>query len=217
MNKPIISVKNLQKKYRKRNVFQNLNLDIFPNTITTIYGESGSGKSTLIHIMGLLEKTSKGEVYFKNQKAPRPNTFRARKLLKNEISFLFQNFALINDRSVNYNLNLAYNHKIDHQKFDQEKAKLLQQFLPKISLKQKVATLSGGEQQRLALIRALLKPGEIIFGDEPTGSVDPKNREKIFKIFQYAKENGKTIVLVSHDPYIIDKSDYKYQLHELHS
>lgn len=122
---------------------------------------------------------------------------------------------MINDKSVNYNLNLAYNHKVNHQKFDQEKVKLLQQFLPKISLKQKVATLSGGEQQRLALIRALLKPGEIIFGDEPTGSVDPKNREKIFKIFQYAKENGKTIVLVSHDPYIIEKSDYKYKLNDL--
>ncbi|QNQ84375.1 ATP-binding cassette domain-containing protein [Lactobacillus sp. PV037] len=217
MTNPILSVKNLSKKYRKKIIFQNLNLDIFPNTITTIYGESGSGKSTLIHIMGLLEKPSKGKIYFKEQQAPRPNTFRARKILKNEISFLFQNFALINDKSVNYNLNLAYNHKINHQEFEQEKARLLQQFLPQVSLKQKVAILSGGEQQRLALIRALLKPGEIIFGDEPTGSVDPKNREKIFKIFQYAKENGKTVILVSHDPYIINKSDYKYQLQDLTS
>lgn len=215
MTNPILSVKNLQKKYRKRIIFQNLNLNIFPHTITTIYGESGSGKSTLIHIMGLLEKPSKGEVYFKDQKAPRPNTFRARRILKNEISFLFQNFALINDRSVNYNLNLAYNRKINRSEFEQEKEKLMQQFLPKISLKQKVATLSGGEQQRVALIRALLKPGEIIFGDEPTGSVDPKNREKIFDIFKYAKENGKTIVLVSHDPYIINRSDHKYHLHNL--
>lgn len=90
MTNPILSVKNLQKKYRKRNVFQNLNLDIFPNTITTIYGESGSGKSTLIHIMGLLEKPSKGKVYFKDQKAPRPNTFRARKILKKKLVFFFK-------------------------------------------------------------------------------------------------------------------------------
>jgi len=84
-----------------------------------------------------------------------------------------------------------------------------------IDEKTKVGVLSGGQQQRIALARAILKPGELLLCDEPTGSLDPTNKEIIFRALEQLKEQGKTILIVSHDPYIIENSDIIYDIKSL--
>lgn len=218
MNKPIIQLDNLTMKFKEKTIFENLNLDIAENKITTIYGDSGSGKSTLLNIIGLLEKQTSGEYFLLGERAPRIHSQKARKLLKYKISYLFQNFALLSDQSVKKNLDLAYvSRKRSKADFNAQKQELLEQFLPSISEKTIVGKLSGGEQQRVALVRALLKPTEILLCDEPTGSLDPHNRTKIFEALQYAKSHGKTVVIVSHDPYIIENSDQSFDIKSLYS
>lgn len=216
MTRSIIEVKNLSKKFKKRLVFDNLNLSIHENTITTIYGKSGSGKTTLLNIIGLLEKPTSGEITIFDKKTPRLGSIKARKYLRYKLSYLFQNYALLEDQTIKKNLALAYSPKLyKRDQFNDKKAELLEKFLPGISQDIKVGALSGGEQQRVALIRALLKPGKILLCDEPTGSLDPENRDKLFAALQYAKKRGKTVVIVSHDPYIIKHSDISYDIAKL--
>lgn len=216
MSNSVIQLKNISMNYKNKTVFKNLDLDIQKGEITTLYGDSGCGKSTLLNIIGLLEKPSFGEYQLFDKKAPRIRSYQARQILKYKISYLFQNFALLNDQSIKANLKLSYiSRKRPKIEFNKEKDMLLSKFLPNISEKAIVGKLSGGEQQRIALIRALLKPTEILLCDEPTGSLDPHNRNKIFEALHYAKSQGKTIVIVSHDPYIIENSDRSYNINDL--
>lgn len=217
MTNSAIEVKHLSKKIKKKTIFEDLNLSIQENTITTIYGKSGSGKTTLLNILGLLEKPTSGEIKIFGKKAPRLGSIKARRCLQYEVSYLFQNYALLEDKSIKNNLSLAYSSKVYKKSdFNTKKEELLNKFLPNTSQKIKVGSLSGGEQQRVALIRALLKPGKILLCDEPTGSLDPDNRDKLFRALQYTKECGKTVVIVSHDPYIINHSDIAYDITQLH-
>lgn len=208
MTKNAIELKNITKSYKQRPIFKNLNLNIEYNQITTIYGPSGCGKSTLLNIIGLLEKPDSGTLYLLNETAPRVGSSAARLFLRNKISYLFQNFALINDFSIKKNLDMAQlDPKESKQAFIARKEHLLKLLNIDISEKTKVGLLSGGEQQRIAFVRCLLKPCQLILCDEPTGSLDPDNKQIIFEALEYAKKQGKTIVIVSHDPYIIKNSD----------
>ena len=129
---------------------------------------------------------------------------------------MFQNYALINDQSIKKNLDLAnLDFRISKEQFERKKAKLLKQLNIQIDERQKVGTLSGGQQQRIALVRAILKPCRLLLCDEPTGSLDPENKENLFKALEYVKMQGKTILIVSHDPYIIEHSDETYDINSL--
>ncbi|NRO65267.1 Macrolide export ATP-binding/permease protein MacB [Lactobacillus helveticus] len=129
---------------------------------------------------------------------------------------MFQNYALINDQSIKKNLDLAnLDFRISKEQFERKKAKLLKQLNIQIDERQKVGTLSGGQQQRIALVRAILKPCRLLLCDEPTGSLDPENKENLFKALEYVKTQGKTILIVSHDPYIIEHSDETYDINSL--
>ncbi|CDI42474.1 ATP-binding cassette domain-containing protein [Lactobacillus helveticus] len=135
---------------------------------------------------------------------------------RNNIGYLFQNYALINDQSIKKNLDLAnLDFRISKEQFERKKAKLLKQLNIQIDERQKVGTLSGGQQQRIALVRAILKPCRLLLCDEPTGSLDPENKENLFKALEYVKTQGKTILIVSHDPYIIEHSDETYDINSL--
>ncbi|RHW50398.1 ATP-binding cassette domain-containing protein [Lactobacillus bombicola] len=209
----IIELKNVNKKFKKKIILHNLNMKIEKNKITTIYGPSGSGKSTILNIIGLLDNLDTGQLVLFNEPAPKINSKKARKILQTKISYLFQNFALLNEQSINKNLNLA---KLDVKEskvsFEKRKSQLLTQLNIKVSKKTKVGSLSGGEQQRISFARCLLKPCELILCDEPTGSLDPENTKIIFDALKFAKNKGKTIVIVSHDPYIIKNSDIAIDL-----
>ena len=200
----MITLNNISKKYNEKNIVRNFNLKINKGEYISIVGESGSGKTTLLNIIGLLEKQTSGDIVVMGIK--NPTSKELTKLQREFYGYVFQNYALIEEDSVQTNLKLAlkYNKVIDKQAEINRALKL-------VGLegynKKKVFELSGGEQQRLALARIMLKKCEIILADEPTGNLDNKNRDIVFNILKDLNKQGKTIVIVTHDNYIANKCD----------
>lgn len=200
----IIQLKNISKSYGDRKILNQFSLEIEKGEFIAITGESGAGKSTLMNIMGLLENFESGEYEVCGIKNPKPGTRISTKLMRNELSYLFQNFALINNKTVRYNLELA----LHFSKMERsEKIKVMEHALHEVGLhhieNKKICSLSGGEQQRVALARILLKPSQIILADEPTGSLDSHNRDKVMTILTKLNQSGKTIIVVSHDNEVV--------------
>ncbi|WP_353739353.1 ATP-binding cassette domain-containing protein [Thomasclavelia cocleata] len=168
-------------------------------------GVSGSGKSTLLNIIGLLDKADSGDVILFGEKNIKPFSRKAEKMLREKIGYLFQNFALVENETVEYNLKLA----LDNIKAD--KKEKIKEVLKEVQLEgyenKKIYKCSGGEQQRVAIARLLLKQCDLILADEPTGSLDESNREIIIKLLKRMQDSGKTIVVVSHDPVFKDIAD----------
>ncbi|MCF1784016.1 ATP-binding cassette domain-containing protein [Lactobacillus mulieris] len=212
-----IEITNLTKSFKHKPVFQELNLTVPEKALTVIYGKSGCGKSTLLNIIGLLEQADAGTINLLGEKAPKAGTRKAQSFIKNNINYLFQNYALLNEQSIKKNLELV--HFISRETkadFDERAKKILASLNLEVDLNTNVASLSGGQKQRIALARTLLKPGKLILCDEPTGSLDPENRDYILLALNKAKNAGKTVLVVTHDPYIIKKSDFSYDLKELY-
>ncbi|WP_102401091.1 ABC transporter ATP-binding protein [Haloimpatiens massiliensis] len=192
----MIKIKNLNKKFDDKIVFSNLNLEIEDGEFIILGGPSGCGKTTLLNMIGAIEKFDSGEIIvdgidIKN-KRNHLNYFRKK------IGFLFQNFALVDNKTVKENLKIIS--KDCKTNLSMEEA--LRIVGLKDKLNKKVYTLSGGEQQRVAIARLMLKKCDVILADEPTGSLDRKNAEAVINILKELNTQGKTIVLVTHDEYI---------------
>ena len=205
---PIIEVSNLYKQYGNKTVFKDFSFNVDRGEMVAITGESGCGKSTLLNIIGLLETFDTGRVTIDGHTNIMPNSPAAEKLLRKSISYLFQNFALVDDETVQYNLMLALKYT---NLTNAEKNSRIQEALQAVGLdgykNKKIFQLSGGEQQRVAIARIMLKPGNIVLADEPTGSVDPHNREIIINMLKELNKSGKTILIVTHDPYVAEQCD----------
>lgn len=193
----MIELKNITKKYGKKEIFKNFSIHIYEGEFVAITGESGCGKSTLLNIMGLLESVDKGKVSIDGESNIRPQSKQAVKIIRNKINYLFQNFALVDEDTVYNNLLLSLKYVKGNKKSKINDA------LCAVGLagfeKEKIYQLSGGEQQRVALARIILKPSKIILADEPTGSLDPINRDVIINILKKIHQQGKTIIIVTHD------------------
>lgn len=193
----IIRLENISKVYNTKKIFENFNLTVEKGEFLGIKGESGKGKSTLLNIIGLLE-TCDGRVIMDGKEINYKNTKEIQSLLRNKIGYLFQNFALIDDLNVYENLKIVL--KKDEKK--NGKAVILQE-LKKVgmedALNKKVYQLSGGEQQRIAIVRLILHKSEIILADEPTGSLDVKNAKIVMDLLKEFHIQGKTVIMVSHD------------------
>lgn len=209
----MIKIKNLSKSFDDHMVLDNINLDIKEGEMVAILGESCSGKSTLLNIIGLIEGDYDGDYYFKDNKNVRVNSSKSSKLIREEISYIFQSFALIEDESVRDNLKLAL--KYVNKSKDEEENMILEA-LEKVNMKDHidkiVASLSGGEQQRVALARAILKPSSLILADEPTGSLDEKNKEYVMDVLKDLNKSGKTVLVVTHDKYTASVCQRKINL-----
>ena len=197
----IIKLSNVTKSYGSKQVLENFNMEVFPGEFVAITGTSGSGKSTLLNILGLLEPIDSGSYRILDTENPRNDSKESVQLLRSKISYLFQNFALVNERSVSYNLEIALRFvRVSKAR----KKEMIRQALHQVGLagfeNKKVFELSGGEQQRAALARIILKPSEIILADEPTGSLDLGNRDKVMEILAQLNQEGKTVIVVTHDP-----------------
>jgi putative ABC transport system ATP-binding protein len=192
----MIEIKNISKKFADRELFHNLNLIISTGELVIFSGDSGCGKTTLLNMIGSLEKIDTGEILVDGVDIGKRKN--QQKYLSQKIGFLFQNFALIEDKTVLYNLNLIK--KVNRSILSIDDA------LEKVDLQwaknKMVYTLSGGEQQRIALARLMIKKCEIILCDEPTGSLDKHNSQKVMQILKEMNEAGKTIILVTHDDVI---------------
>lgn len=209
----MIKIENLSKSFDKKLVLDKLTFEIDDGEMVAIVGESGSGKSTLLNIIGLIEGDYEGDYYFKDKKNVRVNSRESSKLIRDEISYIFQSFALIEDESVRKNLDLALAY-VKQSKKDKEAYMVaaLKKVCMEEYLDQKVASLSGGEQQRIALARAILKPSSLILADEPTGSLDNKNKEYVMETLKELNKEGKTIIVVTHDAYTADMCKRKISL-----
>ena len=189
-----IQLSHLQKSYL-RPVLTDINLTVTNESYVTIVGKSGSGKSTLLNILGLVEGYDAGEYWF-NGRLIRNFVDYSRLRLEN-IGFIFQSYNLIPTLSCKENILLPtlYNRK--------NKLESIDEFVDLLDigrlLDQKVTTLSGGEKQRVAIARALILDPCFILADEPTGNLDPKNREIIFRLLRREHEKGRGIILITHD------------------
>ncbi|CAG7840610.1 bacteriocin ABC transporter ATP-binding protein [Clostridium novyi B str. ATCC 27606] len=208
-----ISLKNITKKFGNKVIFKNFNLNIKKGDFVSIMGPSGTGKSTLLNIIGLLESKDSGDIKILDYLNPKFNSKEGVYLLRKEISYLFQNYGLVENKTVNYNLKMA-THFLKLSK--NEENKKIKDALSKVGLEnienEKVYSLSGGEQQRVALAKIILKPSSIILADEPTGSLDEKNRDIVLKILKKFNEDGKTIIVVTHDPIVGEVATTKIKL-----
>ncbi|HEX6594204.1 MAG TPA: ABC transporter ATP-binding protein [Bacillota bacterium] len=199
----ICELKNIDKRYRVKEVLHHFSLSIPKGELIAITGRSGSGKTTLLNIIGLLEKPDSGSIRLFGKENPFKNRRIVNELLRTKIAYLFQNFALIDNESIRKNLTvpLIYSKQSKREK-EATKESALRQVGLDLSLDQKIYELSGGEQQRVAIARLLLKPSELILADEPTGSVDADHRDDILALLKELHQRGKTILIVTHDPYV---------------
>ena len=206
MEEVIVNIKNIKKKYDEQVVFNDFSMEVKRGEFVSVIGESGSGKSTLLNMIGLLDTYDGGEISLFGEKNIRPFSPKANRILRDKIGYLFQNFALISNESVYYNMHIA----IKHHRLPDEDG-LIRNALEEVGLKgeenKKVYKCSGGEQQRIAIARLLIKPCELILADEPTGSLDEKNKEEIFDLLLSMKRKGKTLLVVTHDPSLVSLSD----------
>ena len=196
----MIEIKNLNKKFNDKVIFNNLNLTIEDGEMLAISGASGSGKTTLLNILGKLDKEYDGNIIIDNKNL---KTITQTNYLRNTIGYLFQNYALADNLTVTRNLDFSLKYSDDKSLEAKENALEMVGLDPKEYLNKKIYTLSGGEQQRVALARLFLKPCSIILADEPTGSLDVKNRDVVLEILRKMNEHGKTVIVVTHDPYVL--------------
>lgn len=197
----LIELKNISKRYGEEFYALNkVNLKIKKNDFISIMGASGSGKSTLLNIIGFMDKASRGEYYFNGIKVDEFNSNKLSLIRNRNISFIFQNFALMRDYNVYDNVELPLLRRNVSEKYKKEEIK---KALKMVNIEEQIYKmphqLSGGEQQRVAIARALVSGAEIILADEPTGSLDKKTGEDIMNILSKLNNQGKTIILITHD------------------
>lgn len=194
----MIQLKNITKKYQSKTIFNHFNLKIEENELVAIVGNSGSGKSTLLNIIGLLESIDDGEIIINNKIIS--NKKQILLLMRYDIGYMFQNNALIDDYTVEENLNIVLKYLNLNKK---QKQTMITNALLSVGLKgyenRKIYSLSGGEAQRIAFSKLLLKKPKIVLCDEPTGSLDSTNTKIIMDLLLKYHHSGATIVIVTHD------------------
>lgn len=198
----MIELKNIKKKFGKKILFDGLSLNIESKKLTYIYGASGCGKTTLLNIIGLIEEYDDGEILYDGKEIKKKSEIR--KMLQSKIGFVFQDFGLIENETVKNNLMLMYGIK-------KKDSHIINKALEKVGLEdfedRMVYELSGGEQQRVAIAKLLIKNPEIILADEPTASLDDANKEIVLRYLKEFANNGKAVVIVSHDKDVLNYAD----------
>lgn len=189
-----LRLSHVQKSYT-RPVLTDINLHVTNDSYVTILGKSGSGKSTLLNILGLVEDYDGGEYSLNG--TPIRNGVDYSKLRLQNIGFIFQSYNLIPTLSCRENILLPtmYERNTVQNNFD----RLVELLQIEPLLSQRVVTLSGGEKQRVAIARALILDPCLILADEPTGNLDPQNREIIVNLLRHEHESGRGIILITHD------------------
>ncbi len=205
----MIELKNVCKLYKNNNTFalQNINLTIDKGEFIAICGRSGAGKSSLINILGFLDHFTDGEYFYNNEKVERRDFSKQLELRKSKIGFVVQNFALIPDNSVFYNISLPLLYQGFTKRQIEKKVEEVSEMLNIYNLlKRYPRHISGGESQRVAIARTLVNNPDIILADEPTASLDDKNEQIILDIFKELNKKRITIVVVTHDQNVAKKS-----------
>ncbi|CEN77659.1 ABC transporter ATP-binding protein [Paraclostridium sordellii] len=205
----VIELKNLQKRYKvgkeRLHVLKSINLTINQGEFVMIMGKSGSGKTTLLNILGFLDKFDDGSYFFEYKNVTNLNENKRSEFRNTNIGFVFQQFNLVETLNVfqNVELPMIYNSKFSKKERKERVEKNLKVVGLLDKVKQKPLQLSGGQQQRVAIARALVNDPQIIFADEPTGALDSETGIEIMNLLKSLNDNGKTVIMVTHDPDLI--------------
>ncbi len=198
MKKELIKINNLNKEFGKVKALNNINLSVYEGEWLAIMGPSGSGKSTLLNILSLMDTPSSGEYILDNENLEQMDEEQKITLRREKIGLVFQQFHLIPYLNALENVMLSQYY---HSSVDEEDAKMV---LEKVGLSHRLthlpSQLSGGEQQRVCIARALINNPELLLADEPTGNLDEANEQIVLQTLQKLKNEGKTIVLITHNP-----------------
>lgn len=205
----MIELINLTKEYQKppKKVLDRISLNIGDNEMIAIMGKSGAGKSTLLNILGCIDGITSGEYRYNDIVVSDLSAAKRHLFRKQHFSYIFQNFELIPSYTVYENVELPLlarnigNRREKVQKALEEVGILEHQ-------KKKMNKLSGGEQQRCAIARALVADTDIILADEPTGSLDEQNSIEIMNLLKGFHQRGKTVIIVTHDQDVADQCEY---------
>ena len=202
----MIELRNINKGFDDRIVLENLNYNFYEGNSYALIGASGAGKTTLLNIIGKLEEVDSGDIIVNDINL---NNIKEKDYFKNYLSYLFQNFGLIENKSVQENLMLAFiGEKISKLEMQKKMNEALKRVHLDVNLNRKIYTLSGGEAQRVALAKTILKDSPIILADEPTASVDQKNSEEIIELILSLKKENKIIIIATHSPDIYNQVDH---------
>lgn len=193
-----IDLLNVSKSFGSKKIFTDLNLKFESGKSYALIGGSGSGKSTLLNIMGRLEKIDSGNVLVDKQDIWK---IKERTFFKNTVGYVFQNYSLIDNKTVYDNLKLITKDK-----------KTITDVLEKVGLSsdylhQKIYELSGGQAQRVAIARMLMKPRKIILADEPTGALDGEIGKEIIRLLLNERDEDKYVIIATHDPAVYNEVD----------
>ena len=193
-----IDLLNVSKSFGSKKIFTDLNLRFESGKSYALIGGSGSGKSTLLNIIGRLEKIDSGNVLVDKQDIWK---IKERTFFKNTVGYVFQNYSLIENKTVYDNLKLITKDK-----------KTITDVLEKVGLSsdylhQKIYELSGGQAQRVAIARMLMKPRKIILADEPTGALDGKIGKEIIRLLLNERDEDKYVIIATHDPAVYNEVD----------
>ena len=217
MNKEIIKLSKISKKFytneKNINVLKNINLKINAGELVSLTGPSGSGKSTLLHIIALLDKPTTGEIFFKNKNFSKSSEKEKDSIRKKGISIIYQNHNLLSDFTALENvmiplLNIGLSWK--------ESLSKAIKTLTLVNLSKRFehfpSQLSGGEQQRVAVARAIITEPDLILADEPTGSLDRKTADEIFSLFLKLRSKKRAILFATHNRDLSNRADYKLNI-----
>ena len=212
----IIKTTNLSKIFflnKKIDVLKKVNIKINSGKLIALLGPSGSGKSTFLHLLGLLDQPTKGEVYFKGNKISDMNSYEKDKIRSKQVSIIYQQNNLLSDFTSLENVSIAMISSGVRKKIANVKAK---EILKKVGLLNRLdhfpSDLSGGDQQRVAIARAVINEPQLILADEPTGSLDQQTAKEIFNLFLKFKSGNRTILYATHNRELANRADYKLNI-----
>ena len=217
MNKEIIKLSKISKRFSENNkdisVLKNINFKINMGDLISLTGPSGSGKSTLLHIIALLDQPTTGEIFFRNKNFSKSTESEKDLIRKKGISIIYQHHNLLSDFTALenvmmplLNIGLSWNDSLDKAR----------KTLSSVNLSKRLdhfpSELSGGEQQRVAVARAIITEPDLILADEPTGSLDSKTANEIFSLFLKLRSKKRAILYATHNRDLSNKADYKLNI-----
>ena len=210
----MIKIEHLTKSFGERTVFQDINLQFEAGKVYALIGNSGCGKTTLLNILAKLEPYDKGSISYRGQELKQ---IKSHHFFKNELGYLFQNYGLLENETVAANLELGL---IGQKWTKQEKKQREEEVLEKVgldylTLDQKIYELSGGEAQRVALAKVILKDPPLILADELTAALDPETSQEIMNLLLSLKKPDRLMILATHNPAIWEKPDEVIRLNTI--
>ena len=210
----MIKIEHLAKSFGERTVFQDINLQFAAGKVYALIGNSGCGKTTLLNILAKLEPYDKGSISYRGQELKQ---IKSHHFFKNELGYLFQNFGLLENETVAVNLELGLiGQKLTKQEKKQREEEVLEKVgLNYLTLDQKIYELSGGEAQRVALAKVILKDPPLILADELTAALDPETSQEIMNLLLSLKKPDRLMIIATHNPAIWEKADEVIRLNTI--